>query len=252
MTVDRHNGTPCWVDLATPDIDAATAFYAAVFGWTFEDQGADYGGYRMARAGDAVVAGIGPKPEGNPMPAAWTVYLQTDDLDATVDAWEAAGGGVMLTHDIAVHGRMAVCTDPSGAVVGLWQAAGHAGFAAMGGHGEPGWFEVNTPDAPAVRDFFAGLFGLEHQKMDGMEYFMLHAGGRPRYGVLQMTDEWAGIPPHWMPYFGVADADAAAEAIRAAGGAVKHGPFDSPFGRMTVAADPTGAVFMTFQQNPGA
>ncbi len=26
-------GTPCWVDLGSPDLDASVEFYAALFGW---------------------------------------------------------------------------------------------------------------------------------------------------------------------------------------------------------------------------
>ena len=28
------NGVPSWIDLATPDPEAAQAFYAELFGWT--------------------------------------------------------------------------------------------------------------------------------------------------------------------------------------------------------------------------
>ena len=31
-------GTPNWVDLQTTDQDAAKAFYAGLFGWTYDDQ----------------------------------------------------------------------------------------------------------------------------------------------------------------------------------------------------------------------
>jgi hypothetical protein len=31
-------GTPNWVDLQTPDRAAAKAFYAGLFGWTYDDQ----------------------------------------------------------------------------------------------------------------------------------------------------------------------------------------------------------------------
>mgnify|MGYP001067420565 CR=1 FL=1 len=30
-------GTPSWVDLGTPDIDAAVAFYGGLFGWRIEE-----------------------------------------------------------------------------------------------------------------------------------------------------------------------------------------------------------------------
>ena len=37
-------GTPGFVDLTTPDPDAAKAFYAALFGWEYVDQPLDEGG----------------------------------------------------------------------------------------------------------------------------------------------------------------------------------------------------------------
>jgi predicted enzyme related to lactoylglutathione lyase len=48
-------------------------------------------------------------------------------------------------------------------------------------------------------------------------------------------------------YFVVTDADAAAAKIRELGGGVLAEPFDTPVGRMAVAADPQGAVFSIMQ-----
>ncbi len=51
------------------------------------------------------------------------------------------------------------------------------------------------------------------------------------------------VPAHWLVYFAVADADAAVEKIRRAGGAVHFGPVDIPAGRFAVVADPAGVGF---------
>ena len=42
-------GTPSWVDLGSPDIEASAAFYGGVFGWTFASAGPveETGGYGM-------------------------------------------------------------------------------------------------------------------------------------------------------------------------------------------------------------
>ena len=51
-------GTPAWVDLSTPDIDATTAFYGALFGWRATETSEDYGGYiRYELDGEAVAGG---------------------------------------------------------------------------------------------------------------------------------------------------------------------------------------------------
>jgi predicted enzyme related to lactoylglutathione lyase len=237
-------GTPAWVDHQSADPDASRAFYSAVFGWTWEVSGPEFGGYANAFARGKPVAGLGPLTPGAPPTAAWSVYLASTDAAGDADRIQAAGGAVIVpAMKVGSFGHMAVATDPTGAAFGLWQPLSHPGFQAMGTHGAPCWFEVNTPDAPKLRDFYSGLWGHETQKLEGMDYVMIVQGGRPRHGVMQMTEAWEGIPPHWMTYFAHDDVDAAVKVIVEQGGAVKHGPFDTPFGRMAVCADPAGAIF---------
>ena len=44
-------GTPTWIDLMAPDVDAARTFYQVVFGWEYDIGGPEYGGYTTARLG---------------------------------------------------------------------------------------------------------------------------------------------------------------------------------------------------------
>ena len=117
-------GTPCWVDLSVPDVQAAVDFYAAVIGWTFVDSGPDYGNYHIAQVDGRAAAGIGPiMQEGQP--AAWTVYLASDDVDATTKLISEHGGSIFAgPMDIASNGRMAIAADPTGGVFGVWQQTG--------------------------------------------------------------------------------------------------------------------------------
>ena len=49
MEVDKHdNGVPGWVDLGTPDLDAARGFYSALFGWDIPPGPEEAGGYSIA------------------------------------------------------------------------------------------------------------------------------------------------------------------------------------------------------------
>ena len=77
-----------------PDVDAAVAFSGSVLGWDFADTGEDYGGYRIATVRDAAVAGIGPQMSD--APPAWTLYLASDDADATAAAVTGHGGTLLL------------------------------------------------------------------------------------------------------------------------------------------------------------
>ena len=85
-------GTPCWVEVAVPDVIAATAFYGAVLGWSFVDTGEASGQY-LAQVDGRAVAGIGPAAEGGG-PSSWTVYLATDDADATAELITEHGGAL--------------------------------------------------------------------------------------------------------------------------------------------------------------
>jgi len=52
----------------------------------------------------------------------------------------------------------------------------------------------------------------------------------------------AEVPPHWMPYFAVADVEAALQKVAALGGKTCVPPFDSPYGRISVIEDAQGGM----------
>jgi hypothetical protein len=57
-----------------------------------------------------------------------------------------------------------------------------------------------------------------------------------------------GIPPHWLSYVSVANADETAQKAKDASGTLMKEPFDVfTVGRMAVIKDPTGAVFALWQ-----
>lgn len=110
--------------------------------------------------------------------------------------------------------------------------------------GTPCWADLMTTDAAAARSFYGDLFGWDIT-VGGEEtgsYGMATVGGRNVAGIGEMTGD--GQPPAWTTYLATSDADATAAAISKAGGTLLQEPFDvMEFGRMLVAADPTGGVF---------
>ena len=244
LVTSHPTGQPIWFDLQTRDAAAARAFYAAVLGWTYEEQAPEYGGYAVAFKDGAVAAGIGQQEAGATYPSAWSIYFGVADADAACARISAAGGTVMMpTMVIGDQGRMAMCADPTGAVFGVWEPIKHWGAECVNQPGAMVWCEVNTRDSVRASTFYAEVFGLtiETMEMQGSPYHMLKNHGQPVAGVLQMTPEWGDMPPHWMAYFGVTNAEAAKAAVEANGGTVPFGPFDTPYGRMIVAGDPQGA-----------
>lgn len=241
-------GTPCWVDLGTPDPDAAERFYGPLFGWEFDpgENPDETGGYRSAMLRGQPAAGVMPlMQEGQP--PAWSSYLSVEDVDATIEAVKANGGSVAVEPmDVLEIGRMAFFVDPTGAFCGVWQPRAFEGAGVVNEPGALSWNELETRDPAAAKSFYGAVFGWEHEdhEMGEMVYTEWKLGGATIAGMVDITgrvpDE---VPAHWMVYFAVADADAAAEQIKASGGQVRFGPVDIPAGRFAMAADPWGAGF---------
>lgn len=133
-------GTVNFNVLSTRDLPAAKAFYGAVFGWQLIDTGGSgdmwrlpgYGDHleagepglreRMAQMGapsgfEDVVAGIVRLgADQGDVPAHWGVTFAVEDADATAAKATQLGGQVLVAPFDAPWVRMAVLTDPAGAV----------------------------------------------------------------------------------------------------------------------------------------
>lgn len=246
-------GTPSWADLSVPDLPRAVAFYSAVLGWTMVDSGPDFGSYHIAQVEGRSAAGIGPVVQEG-QPTFWTLYLASDDADATAKLVGEHGGTVVLPPmDVGGNGRMSIAADPTGAVFGIWEARGMVGAAV---YNEPGglvWEDARLTDVPAGREFYTDVFGWSYGEVPGLplaEYGTFAAGGDPLGGLGGMMGDPAGTPSYWLVYFGVTDADAAFGKVQELGGAVLKPAEDTPFGRMGVVADPFGAPFALYQALP--
>lgn len=238
-------GVPCWADLAVPDVAAAKGFYADVLGWGYHDTEAEYGGYAIAAVRGAAAAGIGPRQEG--APTAWTLYLASDDADATAAAVTQHGGTVLLPPgDVGVLGRLFIAADPTGAAFGVWQAGQHIGAEATNEPGGLTWEDLRSPDPDAARAFYTAVFGYHTDALPGAgpEYTTFALGeGQPQLGGMGGMMGADGQSAHWLIYFGAADVAGAAAAAERGGGSVLRSAFETPYGRMAGLADPDGAVF---------
>ena len=247
-------GVPCWADLSVPDVETATRFYSDVLGWSFTTSDEQYGGYVIGSAGGAAAAGVGPQQSAD-QTAAWTLYIASDDADATAAAVLQAGGQILLPPgDVGPLGRMFVAADPTGAVFGVWQAGSHIGAGIVNEPGGMTWEDLRSTDPDVARAFYTRVFGYatEGLEMAGPDYttFSSTPGEAPLGGMGGMSGAAAGTPSHWLVYFGVADVEAAVTAARKAGGQVLSERFETPFGPMAALRDPAGAVFWITE--PGA
>ncbi|MEU5211573.1 VOC family protein [Streptomyces sp. NPDC020742] len=256
VTSAYQPGTPCWVDLAAPDQQAAIDFYSQVFGWTGEIGPPETGGYAVCHLNGKPVAGImaAMSMGGQPPPATvWTTYLATADAEATSQAVGKAGGTVLMpVMDVMTLGKMAITADPTGAVFGIWQAGDFHGAGIVNEHGALIWNELNTTDPSAAATFYRSALGIESNPMEGAEnYYALTVNDRPVGGMQPMSEQMPpDTPSHWLAYFSVADADETVAKVTAAGGAALQPPFDMVAGRMAVVTDPQGATFAVINPKP--
>src|SRR3954447_9035523 len=76
------DGTPCWVDYGSADIDATKRFYADLLGWEYSGGEPEFGGYLTATRNGEQAAGLGPQQDPDDPPR-WTTYFATSDAAAT-------------------------------------------------------------------------------------------------------------------------------------------------------------------------
>ena len=257
MTTYSHAkpaGTPTWLDLMAPDIDAARAFYQAVFGWEYDIGGPEFGGYTTARLGDRMTVGMmGNQPDAPPMPAAWSLYFATDNIEADV-AHAVKLGAKVLSPVMAVgeFGTMATCEDPTGAAFSFWQAGKHVGSQVGEEPGSAAWYELYSSNAKQARDFYMAVLGATADPMPGgMEYYVLKHGEQELGGIMQIDPSWGDFPSQWITYFLVANVEETVAVVTKHGGKVMGPIDDSPFGRIAALMDPSGAAFRVVEPPKG-
>ena len=247
MSTSTKPGEPCWIELFTPDTDAAAAFYGALFGWTAGEASEEFGGYRMFFHNDQPIAGLMPNDGTMGGPNAWTVYLTTDDAAKTVEKAGAAGGQVVAgPMQVGDLGHMAVLVDSAGAAVGAWQPLEFPGFKVEPGDGVPVWFETLSRDYEKSVGFYTDVFGWEASTMSDtpeFRYTTLGENEEARAGIMDATGFLGDHPSRWQFYVQVPDTDAVVEKATAAGATVVQPAQDSPYGRLALLSDPAGVLF---------
>jgi uncharacterized protein len=234
-------GTPSWVDLTTPDLQDALRFYGGLFGWEFEDAGAEAGHYHQALLRGKRVAGIGPNPPGSQPSAFWSTYFSGADVEAAAKAITDAGGKVSFgPTDVMDQGRMLVGQDPAGAMFGVWEPRVHVGAQLVNEHAAFSWNELIGRDLDGAARFYGAVFGFTFEDLGDADYKLARIGDDVVAGISGMGGE---LPPHWLTYFMHDEVDAGFEKARELGGELVGEIKDSPFGRYARVRDPQGAVF---------
>ena len=265
-------GVPCWIDTSQPDPAAAAEFYGRLFGWELEDVMPPEAGshYFMARIRGLDVGAVGSIPEGAPQVATWNTYIWVDSADETASKVRDAGGSVVMEpFDVMDAGRMAVVTDPEGAMFMVWQPNQNKGSQVVNEHGTNNFNTLSTRDVEGAKAFYGAVFGWKtldlgggglmwtlpgygdhlEEKSPGLRKGMEEMGAPKGFAdvvasIASIPDDQPDTPAHWSLTFAVDDADAIAAKAEELGGRVIMPPFDAPWVRVAVIADPQGATFM--------
>jgi uncharacterized protein len=274
-------GVPAWIDVELPDLDAAQAFYAGLFGWDFRDAAPPEGSARslVAQVDGQAVAGLtgvsdGVRADQDAAPPAWNTYIAVDDIDDVAHRVEAAGGRVLTGPSAAgTDGRYVACTDPSGVPFRLWRAGARPGAQLVNAPGAWNFSDLHATDPAVSAAFYASVFDWSFNDVgygsmirrpgygDHLAATVdpeIHArqaavnappGFADAIGWLLPAD--SDRAPHWHVTFTVEDRDAAATAAERLGGAVLSRS-DTAWTRTALLADPHGARFTTSQFTPPA
>ncbi|MDE2437267.1 MAG: VOC family protein [Sphingomonadales bacterium] len=250
-------GSWVWYELVTPDPDGAKAFYDAVVGWTIDAAPAGEMDYRMIVNPDrgltggvmrltADMANHGARP-------IWLGYIGVDNVDASVEAIEAAGGKALLpAFDIPQAGRIAMVADCCGAPFYVMTPTPPPGggestsFSSMPNPGRCGWNELYAGNQASAIAFYTGQFGWtlpEPMDMGPMGKYQFIAHDGVTVGAIMQKPEQ--VPAAlWAHYFWVPGIEAAKTRIEANGGQVINGPHEVPGPLWIVQGiDPQGAMF---------
>jgi len=245
-------GEIAWTDLQAVDIEAQTAFYEGLFGWTHVDMptGEGYPDYRMFYLNGAVVAGgnpMNPEMKASGAPSFWAVYIATPDLDATLSKAETLGAAVIMpAMDVLDSGRMVAIADPTGGGVFFWQARNHKGAEVFGEPGSIAWADLSTRDPQAAADFFSELLGWEVTTMsEPGPYWQFSVDGEGQGGIMQMPEMMGPeARPFWTMYFGVESISAGIARAEELGATSLLPPMEVGQGvAFAVLSDPAGAAF---------
>lgn len=255
----KSTGWPVWYELMSADPQGVAPFYKAVLGWDIPAEGMQMptgSEYRaIGRADGGQIGGLltlTPDMLEMGMAPGWLPYFHAAPVDEVAEkVWEAGGSVPLPPMDIPQAGRLAMMADPQGAHFYVIdpqppedQPDAQSDVFSTSVPGRCGWNQLDTSDAPAASRFYRALFDWNTDQMMPMgpagDYRFIEMDGTQIGAFNPMKPE--DVPPNWLPFFRVADVDAALAAAGETGGTIVQQIHEVPSGdSIFVAIDPAGA-----------
>jgi uncharacterized protein len=106
------------IEIPAGDADRASAFYSGVFGWNIGASAMEGFDYRMFQVGENEGGAVMPSDKAG---SGLIVYMDTNDIDASVAKVRELGGSADDKQPVPTHGWFSACTDTEGNPFSLWQ-----------------------------------------------------------------------------------------------------------------------------------
>jgi uncharacterized protein len=252
-TQTRLPGKVVWVDLVTPDVERAEAFYGKLFGWSFQKIGHGSRGYTLALLGGEPVAGMMhvALPQGEPKRARWIGFISVPDVPAAQRLVLSQGGKVLVSaRSFPKRGDLAVLADPEGTIFGVLSSSTGDVEDFLTEIGDWIWAQFLSREGEKAATFYAAIGRSTVRaapKPNGAKRWFLDSQGYARASIVELPPR-AKARPGWLGYVRVAEVGATVALAEQLGGRVLVAPRSELFdGKVAVLADPSGAVFGVLQ-----
>jgi len=118
----NEHGSYSWNELHSNDLEAARAFYTAVFGFDYDDvTDPEFTYFIFKRAGEETgVGGMatqGMAPAGTP--SSWLTWFTVDDTEDATARVADLGGTVLMSPEVTPFGHISIVTGAQGEMFGL-------------------------------------------------------------------------------------------------------------------------------------
>jgi predicted enzyme related to lactoylglutathione lyase len=109
------------LELHTPNLARACAFYTRLFGWHAERIDVDRGSYLALELGTGIEGGVVERDTARTL---WLPYVEVEDLAEATERACRLGASVLLEPREGPVGWRSVIAAPAGAEIALWQPKG--------------------------------------------------------------------------------------------------------------------------------
>jgi predicted enzyme related to lactoylglutathione lyase len=243
-------------DLVSDNVKEASQFYAAVFGWQFQQTTDDSAPYYLATVDGQPVAGFATfkrRPESYRR-AVWINYLSVASVNTAIEQITRQQGRLILDkREVEGISELAVVADPEGGVFGLMPAKAQSAEVEVAGENRFVWSELWADDLDRMAAFYAGLADYEvesYNSVDDHDEIVLTRQGQPRASMIHVARE--SEVSAWLPYVRVSNLQQTLSRVAQANGEILVMPSaEIRNGKVAVVKDAQGAAVGLLEWPPG-